>query len=115
MRNSEQKLDFENLKVVTEVCAYFKKRHRRNIGCWVSLTNSLSIQEESIIRLAVISHGDGRWIKSTLNSYSSELRFYSEHDPPTGLHNHVMYSHDLLDYEIDRSARHNHEFSVLMI
>ena len=114
VRNSEQKLDFENLKVVTEVVPTLKKGIGGILAVGYVADYSLSIQEESIIRsllsVMVMVVGSSRTLTHTL----SELQFYSEHDPLTGLHNRRYYN-DLLDYEIDRSARHNHEFSVLMI
>jgi diguanylate cyclase (GGDEF)-like protein len=43
-----------------------------------------------------------------------ELEYYSLHDPLTGLYNRRQFN-DILRYEIGRSARHKHEFSVLML
>ena len=43
-----------------------------------------------------------------------QREYYSTHDPLTGLHNR-RYFIDILDYEIGRSERHQHEFSILML
>ena len=44
----------------------------------------------------------------------AELEYHSTHDPLTGLHNR-RYFNEILQYEIDRSARHQHEFSLVML
>jgi len=74
----------------------------------------LSIQEQSIIRslLSVMVMVVGS--SKSLNRSLSELEFYAEHDPLTGLHNRRYYN-DILEYEVDRSTRHRHDFSVLAI
>jgi diguanylate cyclase (GGDEF)-like protein len=43
-----------------------------------------------------------------------ELEYYAVHDPLTGLHNRRQFN-EMLNYEISRSERHQHEFSVLML
>jgi len=43
-----------------------------------------------------------------------ELEYYSTHDPLTGLYNR-RYFNEMLEYEVGRSGRHRHEFSVLML
>ncbi len=50
----------------------------------------------------------------TLDQTLHELEYYSSHDPLTGLHNR-RYFNDILTYEIDRSARHQHEFALVML
>ncbi|MBY0579145.1 MAG: bifunctional diguanylate cyclase/phosphodiesterase [Burkholderiales bacterium] len=71
-------------------------------------------QEESVIRsiLAVMVMVVGS--SKALNRTMSELEYYSSHDPLTGLYNRHYFT-DMLDYEIGRSERHNHEFIVLML
>ncbi|MCQ8182264.1 bifunctional diguanylate cyclase/phosphodiesterase [Methylomonas sp. SURF-1] len=74
----------------------------------------LSHQEQSIIRsllsVMVMIVGSSKVLSRTL----SELEYYSTHDPLTGIHNR-RYFNDMLEYEIPRSERHNHEFSVLLL
>ncbi|NOR70322.1 MAG: EAL domain-containing protein [Methylomarinum sp.] len=74
----------------------------------------LSVQEQSIIRsllsVMVMVVGSSKSLSRSL----SELEFYAQHDPLTGLHNRRYYN-DILEYEIDRSIRHRHDFSVLAI
>ena len=74
----------------------------------------LSEQESSIIRsvlsVMVMVVGSSKALTRTL----SELEYYSVHDPLTGLHNR-RYFNDLLAYELERSERFGHEFSILML
>lgn len=71
-------------------------------------------QEESVIRstLAVMVMVVGS--SKTLSRTLSELEYYSNHDPLTGLHNR-RYFNEMITYEEGRSERHHHEFSVLML
>ena len=74
----------------------------------------LSEQESSIIRsvlsVMVMVVGSSKALTRTL----SELEYYSVHAPLTGLHNR-RYFNDLLAYELERSERFGHEFSILML
>ncbi len=74
----------------------------------------LSFQEQSIIRsllsVMVMIVGSSKVLSRTL----SELEYYSTHDPLTGIHNR-RYFNDMLAYEIPRSERHEHVFSVLLL
>ena len=74
----------------------------------------LSPQEASVIRsilaVMVMVVGSSKVLSKTL----AELEYYSTHDPLTGLHNR-RYFNEMLEYEIGRSERHNHEFSILML
>jgi diguanylate cyclase (GGDEF)-like protein len=74
----------------------------------------LSPQEESIIRsilaVMVMVVGSSKVLSRTL----LELEFYAAHDPLTGLHNRRQFN-DMLNYELSRSERHQHNFSVLML
>lgn len=78
-----------------------------------SLTK-LSPQEASVIRsilaVMVMVVGSSKALSRTL----SELEYYSSHDPLTGLYNR-RYFNDMLEYEVGRSERHGHEFSILML
>ena len=74
----------------------------------------LSFQEQSIIRsllsVMVMIVGSSKVLSRTL----SELEYYSTHDPLTGIHNR-RYFNDMLEYELPRSERHAHEFSILLL
>ncbi len=114
VRSGHTNLDFDNLELVTEIVPTLKKGIGGILAIGYVADYPLGIQEESIIRsllsVMVMVVGSSRALSHTL----SELQYYSEHDPLTGLHNRRFYN-DLLEHEIVRSARHQHEFSVLMI
>ncbi|MFU8790378.1 MAG: putative bifunctional diguanylate cyclase/phosphodiesterase [Methylobacter sp.] len=84
------------------------------LGVAYAAENSLSAQEASVIRailaVMVMVVGSSKVLSRTL----LELEYYSVHDPLTGLHNRRQFN-DILNYEIGRSERHKHEFSVLML
>lgn len=84
------------------------------LGVAYGSMHKLSAQEASVIRsiLAVMVMVVGS--SKALNRTMSELEYYSTHDPLTGLHNR-RYFNEMLEYEIGRSERHQHEFSVLML
>lgn len=64
----------------------------------------------SILAVMVMVVGSSKALGRTL----SELEYYSSHDPLTGLHNR-RYFNEMLEYEVGRSKRHGHEFSLLML
>lgn len=74
----------------------------------------LSPQEQSVVRsllsVMVMIVGSSKVLSRTL----SELEYYSRHDPLTGIYNR-RYFNDMLEYEIGRSERHKHEFSILLL
>lgn len=84
------------------------------LGVAYAADNNLSAQEASVIRailaVMVMVVGSSKVLSRTL----LELEYYAAHDPLTGLHNRRQFN-DLLHYEIGRSERHQHEFSVLML
>ena len=84
------------------------------LGVAYGSVKKLSPQEASVIRsilaVMVMVVGSSKVLSKTM----SELEYYSTHDPLTGLHNR-RYFNDMLDYEVGRSERHNHEFTVLML
>ncbi|MDP2429995.1 MAG: bifunctional diguanylate cyclase/phosphodiesterase [Methylobacter sp.] len=84
------------------------------LGVAYAADNSLSPQEASVIRailaVMVMVVGSSKVLSRTL----LELEYYAVHDPLTGLHNRRQFN-DILHYEIGRSERHRHEFSVLML
>jgi diguanylate cyclase (GGDEF)-like protein len=84
------------------------------LGVAYAAENHLTQQEASVIRailaVMVMVVGSSKVLSRTL----LELEYYAAHDPLTGLHNRRQFN-DLLHYEIGRSERHHHEFSVLML
>ncbi len=84
------------------------------LGVAYAAESTLSAQEASVIRailaVMVMVVGSSKVLSRTL----LELEYYAAHDPLTGLHNRRQFN-DLLHYEIGRSERHHHEFSVLML
>ncbi|WP_340124292.1 bifunctional diguanylate cyclase/phosphodiesterase [Methylobacter svalbardensis] len=84
------------------------------LGVAYAAENNLSAQEASVIRailaVMVMVVGSSKVLSRTL----LELEYYAVHDPLTGLHNRRQFN-DILNYEIGRSERHKHEFSVLML
>ncbi len=84
------------------------------LGVAYGSVQKLSPQEASVIRsilaVMVMVVGSSKVLSRTL----AELEYYSTHDPLTGLHNR-RYFNEMLEYEIGRSERHHHEFSILML
>ncbi len=77
-------------------------------------TGELSPQEESVVRsilsVMVMVVGSSKLLSRTL----SELEYYAMHDPLTGIYNRRQFN-NMLEYEIGRSERHHHEFSLLQL
>ncbi len=84
------------------------------LGVGFASAHILTPQEESVIRstLAVMVMVVGS--SKTLNRTLAELEYYSTHDPLTGLHNR-RYFNEMVIYEEGRSARHQHQFVLLML
>jgi diguanylate cyclase (GGDEF)-like protein len=84
------------------------------LGVAYGSMQKLNAQETSVIRsilaVMVMVVGSSKALSKTL----SELEYYSTHDPLTGLHNRRHFN-EMLEYEIERSERHKHEFSILML
>ena len=84
------------------------------LGIAYGSTHKLSAQESSVIRsilsVMVMVVGSSKALSKTM----SELEFYSTHDPLTTLHNR-RYFNEMLEYEMGRSERHGHQFSILML
>jgi diguanylate cyclase (GGDEF)-like protein len=84
------------------------------LGAAYASAAPLTVQEHSIIRsllsVMVMVVGSSRVLGRTLR----ELEYHSGHDPLTGLYNRRYFT-ERLEYEIGRSERHRHEFSVLLI
>ncbi|MBR0565742.1 bifunctional diguanylate cyclase/phosphodiesterase [Azoarcus sp. L1K30] len=75
---------------------------------------SLNPREQSVIRsilaVLVMVVGSSKVLSRTLG----ELEYYAAHDPLTGLYNRRQFQ-AMLEYEIGRSERHQHEFAVLLL
>ena len=84
------------------------------LGVAYGSMQKLTAQEASVIRsilsVMVMVVGSSKALSRTM----AELEYYSTHDPLTGLYNR-RYFNDMLEYEIGRSERHKHEFSILML
>lgn len=84
------------------------------LGVAFATDEQLSPQEEAVIQsllaILVIVVGSSRALAQTLQ----ELEYYSLHDPLTNLYNRRHFLH-MLEYEIGRSQRHDHPFSLVMI
>ena len=85
-----------------------------DLGIAYASLEGLTPQESSVIHsilaVMVMVVGSSKALSRTL----SELEYYSTHDPLTGLHNR-RYFNEILGYEVGRSERHNHQFSILML
>lgn len=84
------------------------------LGVAYGSMHKLTAQESSVIRsilaVMVMVVGSSKALSKTMG----ELEYYSTHDPLTGLYNR-RYFNEMLEYEVGRSGRHQHEFSVLML
>jgi diguanylate cyclase (GGDEF)-like protein len=84
------------------------------LGVAYVASGELSPQEESVVRsilsVMVMVVGSSKLLSRTL----TELEYYAMHDPLTGLYNRRHFN-NVLKYEIGRSERHHHEFSLLMV
>ncbi|MDO8772964.1 MAG: EAL domain-containing protein [Burkholderiaceae bacterium] len=84
------------------------------LGVAYVASGELSAQEESVVRsilsVMVMVVGSSKLLSRTL----TELEYYAMHDPLTGLYNRRHFN-NILEYEIGRSERHSHEFSLLML
>lgn len=107
--------DIENIQMITVPVPDLDTSNLAGLlGIAYASTDGLTPQESSVIHsilaVMVMVVGSSKALSRTL----SELEYYSTHDPLTGLHNR-RYFNDILDYEIGRSERHQHEFSILML
>lgn len=84
------------------------------LGAAFATTNPLTPQETRIIRsiLSVIVTAVSS--SKVLNRSCMELEYYAVHDPLTGLYNRRHFN-ELGEYELSRSHRHQHEFSILQL
>lgn len=84
------------------------------LGVTFLSSQELNAREESVIRsilaVMVMVVGSSKVLSRTL----AELEYYSMHDPLTGLYNRRHFN-NMLEYEIGRSERHEHEFALLLL
>lgn len=112
---SEEYVSVEDVKMLTVGVPVDERLNMAGLlGVAYCATQNLSAKEISVIRsiLAVMVMVVGS--SKVLNRTLQELEYYSAHDPLTGLHNRRHFN-EMLDYEIGRSGRHQHEFSILML
>jgi len=88
--------------------------HTHNLGAAHVCERSLAPREQAAIRsiLSVLTTvvSSSKMMSRTM----AELEFHASHDPLTGLYNR-RYFNSMLEHEIGRSCRHQHEFSILLL
>ena len=105
----------ENIRMITVPVQDIEASNLAGLlGIAYASMDELTPQESSVIHsiLAVMVMVVGS--SKALNRTLSELEYYSTHDPLTGLHNR-RYFNEILGYEVGRSERHKHQFSILML
>ncbi|MBS0352873.1 MAG: EAL domain-containing protein [Proteobacteria bacterium] len=116
VRNRNRRaVDANNIRMITVPVPDMDSSNLSGLlGIAYASLDKLTPQESSVIHsilaVMVMVVGSSKALSRTL----SELEYYSTHDPLTGLHNR-RYFNEMLGYEIGRSERHTHEFSILML
>ncbi|MBS0345460.1 MAG: EAL domain-containing protein [Proteobacteria bacterium] len=110
-----QGVDASNIRMITVPVPDIDSSNLSGLlGIAYASLDKLTPQESSVIHsilaVMVMVVGSSKALSRTL----SELEYYSTHDPLTGLHNR-RYFNEMLGYELGRSERHVHEFSILML
>lgn len=107
-------VSIDNIKMLTVSVSEHEPNLAGLLGIAFATSNEFSAQEKSIIRslLSVMVMVVGS--SKVLNRTMEELEYYSVHDPLTGIHNR-RYFNDMLEYEVGRSERHQHDFSILLL
>lgn len=110
-----QGVDASNIRMITVPVPDMDSSNLSGLlGIAYASLDKLTPQESSVIHsilaVMVMVFGSSKALSRTL----SELEYYSTHDPLTGLHNR-RYFNEMLGYELGRSERHVHEFSILML
>lgn len=112
--NPTQMVAMDDVKMLTVSVPEHAPKLAGLLGVAYASEESLLPQEESIISsilaVMVMVVGSSKVLSRTL----SELEYYSMHDPLTGLYNRRHFN-AMLEYEIDRSERHHHAFSLLLL
>ncbi|MDP2903226.1 MAG: bifunctional diguanylate cyclase/phosphodiesterase [Methylovulum sp.] len=114
VRESSEACVLEDIRMITVTVPDHAQNLAGLLGVAYASTGKLSPQEESVIRsilaVMVMVVGSSKVLSRTLE----ELEYYALHDPLTGLYNRRHFN-ALLEYEVGRSERHNHEFSLLLL
>ncbi len=104
----------DDIRMITVAVPDHTPRLAGLLGVAYVSSGDLSAQEESVVRsilsVMVMVVGSSKVLSRTL----AELEYYSIHDPLTGLYNRRHFN-NILEYEVGRSERHQHEFSLLML
>lgn len=104
----------DDIRMITVAVPDHTPRLAGLLGVAYVSSGELSVQEESVVRsilsVMVMVVGSSKVLSRTL----AELEYYSIHDPLTGLYNRRHFN-NILEYEVGRSERHQHEFSLLML
>jgi diguanylate cyclase (GGDEF)-like protein len=107
-------IDLDDIRTLAVMMPEYAPQLAGLLGVVYSSATPPDVQELSMIRsllsVMVMVVGSSKSLGHTLD----ELEYYSEHDPLTGLCNRRRFT-EMLDYEIERSARHGHEFSILLL
>lgn len=106
--------DIDAVRMITVAVPEHNPKLAGLLGVAYVSNSGLSPQEESVVRsilsVMVMVVGSSKVLSRTLE----ELEYYSMHDPLTGLYNRRHFN-NIVEYEIGRSERHSHEFSLLML
>ncbi|HYE35566.1 bifunctional diguanylate cyclase/phosphodiesterase [Methylocaldum sp.] len=107
-------IDLKDIRTLTVPMPEYASQLAGLLGVVYTSAAPPGAQELSMIRsllsVMVMVVGSSKLLGRTLE----ELEYYSGHDPLTGLYNRRRFT-EMLEYEIDRSARHTHEFSILLL
>jgi diguanylate cyclase (GGDEF)-like protein len=111
---ADNKITIEDIKLISVSVPDHAPGLAGLLGVAFASTAPMTTQEQSVIRsllsVMVMVVGSSKVLQRTL----SELEYYALHDPLTGIHNR-RYFNDMLEYEISRSERHEHAFSILQL
>ncbi len=110
----KMKITNESMQLLCEPVPDYRQGLAGILGVAFGVCGGVSEQEEAVIRsllaVMVIVVGSSRALANTLQ----ELEYYALHDPLTHLYNRRHFL-AMLDYELGRSRRHHHPFSLVMI
>lgn len=110
----EESVEIEDIQMISVAVPDHSPKLAGLLGLAFASVQVLSNQERSIIRsllsVMVMIVGSSKQLSRTLK----ELEYYSGHDPLTGLYNRRFFT-EMLDYEVGRAERHQHEFCILLL